>query len=97
MSYICGQFEKISSESQLIRNHPKFDWAKDWLNERMPEFNHLVHLAAMPILCCIAEDTWDIHQIFVELTKPSIQFTCLTESFTEVFYCIALALLHFSR
>ena len=56
---------------RLIRGHRKFAWARDWLKERMPKLEDQIEIAAVPILCCIAENTWDIKEIFNVLFQPS--------------------------
>ena len=81
---------------RLIRGHKKFSWAEEWLTERMPELQEQIEIAAIPIICCIAENTWDIEEIFKVLLKPSLK-SCSSVIISEVMYCIALAFLIFHR
>ena len=37
----------------------------------MPKLEDQIEIAAVPILCCIAENTWDIKEIFNVLFQPS--------------------------
>ena len=81
---------------RLIRGHRKFAWAQDWLKERMPKLEDQIEIAAVPILCCIAENTWDIKEIFNVLFQPSFK-SCSSLVVSEVMYCIALAFIIFNR
>ena len=81
---------------RLIRGHRKFAWARDWLKERMPKLEDQIEIVAIPILCCIAENTWDIKEIFNVLFQPSFK-SCSSLVVSEVMYCIALAFLIFNR
>ena len=62
----------------------------------MPELQEQIEIAAIPIICCIAENTWDIEEIFRVLLKPSMK-SCRSVVISEVMYCIALAFLIFHR
>lgn len=98
INFICQEFEKEALENQLelMKNHTKFSWAKDWLQERMPEFLDKVEIASIPVICCIAESTWDIEEIFRVLLRPSLK-SCRSHVLTEIMYCIAMAFLIFQR
>ena len=62
----------------------------------MPKLEDQIEIAAVPILCCIAENTWDIKEIFNVLLQPSFK-SCSSLVVSEVMYCIALAFLIFNR
>ena len=62
----------------------------------MPKLEDQIEIAAVPILCCIAENTWDIKEIFNVLFQPSFK-SCSSLVVSEVMYCIALAFLIFNR
>ena len=98
INFICNQFEKEAKEGQfqLIRNHSKFSWAEDWINKTMPELKTKIEVAAIPFICCIAESTWDIEEIFKILLKPSLK-SCRGYTLSEMMYCICLAFLVFQR
>ena len=65
------KYSSLFSFHRLIRGHRKFAWARDWLKERMPKLEDQIEMAAVPILCCIAENAWDIKEIFNVLFQPS--------------------------
>ena len=73
----------LFSFHRLIRGHRKFAWARDWLKERMPKLEDQIEIAAVPILCCIAENTWDIKEIFNVLFQPS--FNVWITSYSKCF------------
>ena len=68
---------------RLIRGHRKFAWARDWLKERMPKLEDQIEIAAIPILCCISENTWDIKEMFNVLFQPS--FNVWITSYSKCF------------
>jgi hypothetical protein len=98
---IRDEFENEAKEEMFIqiRKHSKFQWVKDWIEERMPEFAedpHLLDVSVIPVICAIADDAWDIEEIFKALLRPSMK-SCRSLVASEIMYCVALAFLVFKR
>jgi hypothetical protein len=101
VSLIRDEYEKNAKEQVFvqIRNHSKFQWAQAWIEERMPELakdQHLLEVSVIPVICAIADDAWDIDEIFKVLLKPSMK-SCRSLVASEIMYCVALAFLVFKR
>ena len=97
VKFVVEEFETQSKSGlfQTVRRHPKFAMAQDLLEERLPEFLPHVELASIVIICSLAEDAFDILEIFREMTKTAN--SCPSYLLSEVIYCVATALLHFQR
>ena len=94
MSEEFSRFEKEGNFKQIDK-HVKFVMVQEFLQERMPKFANC-KIAAIVILCCIADNVWDVFQIINVLTKPSLR-SCSSLDASEVVYAIALAFLVFHR
>ena len=97
VKFVVEEFETQSKSGlfQTVRRHSKFAMAQDLLEERLPEFLPHVELASIVIICCIAEDPFEVSNIFLEMTKTGN--CCPSDVLSEVIYCLATALLHFTR
>ena len=85
VNFIANEFEAENKKGsfQLIHNHPKFSWAEEWLKERMPELKEKTEVASIAVISCIANDTWDVYDIFRVLSRSSLK-SCPCLAISEV-------------
>ena len=97
VKFISEEFGFLEKEGNFrqIDQHRKYRMVQEFLQERLQKFVNN-DIAILVILCCIADDAWDVEEIIRVLTKPSLR-SCSSLDTSEVVYSIALAFLVFHR